>query len=141
MSGDLISYRSGEQIGLEEYLGFLQRSDLGSLYPEKRFTRRVERLLETASIVVAARRGSKLVGVCLGVTDFAYFLFVTDLGVDRDYCRKGIGRHLLETAIEAAGGPDDITAVTWSNEKALPFYAACGWKPRAGLVAKHARES
>ena len=42
------------------------------------------RLLQNASISLVARdAGQNVVGVLLGVTDFAYWLFVTDLGVDK----------------------------------------------------------
>ena len=45
-----------------------------------------------------------LIGVLLGLTDFAYWLFITDLGVDRAYERRGIGSRLMRTVLEIAGG-------------------------------------
>ncbi|MER2224169.1 MAG: GNAT family N-acetyltransferase, partial [Rhodococcus sp. (in: high G+C Gram-positive bacteria)] len=45
-----------------------------------------------------------VVGVLLGLTDFAYWLYVTDLGVDRDCTHRGIGRSLMKKALELAGG-------------------------------------
>ncbi len=61
------------------------------------------------SISLVARNEDGLaVGVLFGLTDFAYWLYVTDLGVDRDYEGQGIGSRLMKTAHEAAGGKKDI---------------------------------
>lgn len=135
---DGVVYSSDERLQPAEYVAFLQRCDLGRMYPKDGFDRRIARLLEHAGIVVTARCEGRLVGVCLGVTDRAYFLLITDLGVARGYERRGIGRELLRRAHQAAGGPDDITIVTWSNTAALPFYAACGLSPQTGLVGREA---
>ena len=81
-----------ERLTAEEYIGFLKRTDLGSQYPRERFRERIARLLENASVSLAARNEEGLlIGVLLGLTDFAYWLYVTDLGVDRRYERQGIG--------------------------------------------------
>ena len=85
-----------ERLTAAEYIGFLARTDLGSQYPRERFETRIPKLLENASVSLAARNeDGLLVGVLLGLTDFAYWLYVTDLGVDRDYERRGIGRRLM----------------------------------------------
>jgi ribosomal protein S18 acetylase RimI-like enzyme len=74
----------------------------------------------------------------MGITDHAYFLFLTDLGVSRDYERRGIGRSLVTKAHEAVGGTKDITIITWANRAAMPLYAACGIVPQEGLIGKEA---
>ena len=118
-----------ERVSAEEYIGFLKRTDLGSQYPKERFEQRIARLVETASVSLTARNTEGLlVGVLFGLTDFAYWLYVTDLGVDRDYERRGIGRRLLKEAHEAAGGEKDIAVYLIANEKAVPFYEKCGMK-------------
>ena len=124
----MITIRS-EKLTAEEYIDFLKRTDLGSQYPKERFAERVHRLLENASISLAARNDEdRLVGVLLGLTDFAYWLFVTDLGVDRDYERQGIGRSLMQKALELAGGEKDIAVYLIANEHAIPFYEKLGMK-------------
>ena len=72
----------------------------------------------------------------LGLTDFAYWLYVTDLGVDRDYERQGIGRSLMKQAHELAGGEKDIAVYLIANEDAVPFYEKLGMK-RADDVMKY----
>jgi len=141
MSREAVDFTSGERIGPEEYLDFLGRSELGSMYPKQRFRERLARLLENADVVIAARLQGKLVGVCMGVTDFSYFLFITDLGVDRLHKGQGIGRELLTRAHEAAGGRKDICMITWSDSGSLPFYkSVAGMDPKKGLIAVHAED-
>ena len=124
----MITIRS-ERLTAEEYIDFLKRTDLGSQYPRERFAERIRRLLENASISLAARNEENcIVGVLLGLTDFAYWLYVTDLGVDRNYERQGIGRSLMKQAHETAGGEKDIAVYLIANEHAIPFYEKLGMK-------------
>ncbi len=124
----MITIRS-ERLTPEEYIDFLKRTDLGSQYPRERFSERIPRLLENASVSLAARNEeNRLAGVLLGLTDFAYWLYVTDLGVDRAYERQGIGRSLMKRALEAAGGEKDIAVYLIANEQAVPFYEKLGMK-------------
>ena len=116
-----------ERLNAEEYVGFLKRTDLGSQYPRERFSERIDKLLKNASISLSARNEEKrLIGVLLGVTDFAYWLFVTDLGVDRSYERQGVGSSLMKAALAQAGGEKDIAVYLAANEKAVPFYEKLG---------------
>ena len=118
-----------ERLAAEEYIDFLKRTDLGSQYPKERFAERIPRLLENASISLVARNDeNRIVGVLLGLTDFAYWLYITDLGVDRDYERQGIGSSLMKKAHEMAGGEKDIAVYLIANEHAIPFYEKLGMK-------------
>lgn len=116
-----------ERISAEEYIDFLKRTDLGSQYPKERFEERIARLVKTVSVSLAARtEEGLLVGVLFGLTDFAYWLYVTDLGVDRSFEGRGIGSRLMKTAHEIAGGEKDIAVYLIANENAIPFYEKLG---------------
>lgn len=131
----MVTYHINEVISYPEYVDFLGRSDLGSQYPEERFQARVSMTLRNRSIGISARDESgQLVGVCLGLTDFAYFLFITDLGVDRSFERLGIGKDLVDRLHQEAGGPDDISAVTVAHSRAMPFYKKLGYRQDDALV-------
>lgn len=128
---------SSERISPDVYIDFLKRTDLGSQYPKERFRERIEKLVANVSISIVARNEDDLiVGVLFGLTDFAYWLYVTDLGVDRDYERQGIGRRLMKAALEAAGGEKDIAVYLIANENAVPFYEKLGMK-KADEVMKY----
>lgn len=118
-----------ERISAEEYIDFLKRTDLGSQYPKERFNDRITKLVTTVSISLVARNeNGQVVGVLFGLTDFAYWLYVTDLGVDRAYTGQGIGRQLMRMAHEKAGGEKDIAVYLIANENAVPFYEKLGMK-------------
>lgn len=118
-----------ERISANEYIDFLKRTNLGSQYPKERFEKRISKLVSSVSISLVARNESNLVvGVLFGLTDYAYWLYVTDLGVDREYEKQGIGRKLMKTALEKAGGEKDIAVYLIANENAVPFYEKLGMK-------------
>jgi predicted N-acetyltransferase YhbS len=118
-----------ERLSPEDYIDFLKRTDLGSQYPKERFEPRIAKLVTNASISLVARNeASTIVGVLFGLTDFAYWLYVTDLGVDRTCTNRGIGRRLMKTAHEIAGGEKDIAVYLIANENAVPFYEKLGMK-------------
>ena len=118
-----------ERVSAAEYIDFLKRTDLGSQYPQERFEERIEKLVDNVSISLVARnRDKQIVGVLFGLTDYAYWLYVTDLGVDRDYEHQGIGTALMKTAHSIAGGEKDIAVYLIANENAVPFYEKLGMK-------------
>ena len=118
-----------ERLTPKEYIDFLKRTNLGSQYPKERFEERIARLVKNVSISLVARNeAGKVVGALFGLTDFAYWLYVTDLGVDRDYEGQGIGRRLMKMAHEIAGGEKDIAVYLIANENAVPFYQKLGMK-------------
>jgi len=126
-----------ERVTAEEYIDFLKRTDLGSQYPKERFEERIRKLVKNVSISLIARNDENLiVGVLFGLTDFCYWLYVTDLGVDRHYERQGIASKLMKTAHEIAGGTKDIAVYLIANEQAVPFYEKIGME-KADDVMKY----
>jgi len=118
-----------ERLNGTEYIDFLKRTDLGSQYPKERFYERIEKLVKNVSISLVARNEKDLiVGVLFGLTDFCYWLYITDLGVDRNYERQGIGSKLMKKAHEIAGGEKDIAVYLIANDNAIPFYEKLGMK-------------
>ena len=118
-----------ERLSAKEYIEFLKQTDLGSQYPKEKFEQRIEILVKKVSISLVARNDKKdIVGVCFGITDFAYWLFITDLGVVRTCTGQGIGKALVEKLQEVAGGKENIIMYTCVNENAVGFYEKLGMK-------------
>lgn len=116
-----------ERLTSAEYIDFLKHTDLGSQYPKERFDERIATLVEKVSISLVARDdGNRIIGVCFGITDFAYWLFITDLGVVRDCIGQGVGTSLVRKLHQLAGGEDNIIMYTCYNENALGFYKKLG---------------
>lgn len=118
-----------ENISAEEYISFLKHTNLGSQYPQERFNERIARLVKNTTISLIARNeDDNIVGVLFGLTDYAYWLYVTDLGVDRNYEGQGIGSRLMKTALELSGGQENIAVYLIANDKAVPFYEKLGMR-------------
>ncbi|SEQ15472.1 Acetyltransferase (GNAT) family protein [Lachnospiraceae bacterium RM5] len=116
-----------ERLSPEEYIDFLKRTDLGSQYPKERFTERITKIVKNVSISLVVRNEESLiVGVLFGLTDFCYWLYITDLGIDRNYERRGIATKLMKKAHELAGDEKDIAVYLIANDNAIPFYKKLG---------------
>ena len=122
-----------ERLSPEAYIEFLRHTDLGSQYPKERFHERIAILVEKASISLTARDADgALIGVCFGITDFAYWLFITDLGVVREWTGRGVGKALVRELHRiagerlAGGGEENIIMYTCANENATGFYEKLG---------------
>ena len=122
-----------ERLTPEAYIEFLRHTDMGSQYPKERFHERIATLVEKASISLTARDADgALIGVCFGITDFAYWLFITDLGIVREWTGRGVGKalvrelHRIAGESLAGGGEENIIMYTCANENATGFYEKLG---------------
>ena len=116
-----------ERLNAAEYIEFLKTTDLGCQYPAERFAERIEKLVKNTTLSLTARTSEgRLAGVLFALTDFCYWLYITDLGVAREFEGRGIGRKLMKTAHELAGGEKDIAVYLVANDKAIPFYEKLG---------------
>ena len=63
-----------ERLTADEYIEFLKHNDLGSQYPKERLNERISKLVKNTSISLVARdENNDIIGVCFGITDFAYW--------------------------------------------------------------------
>lgn len=126
-----------ELITAQTYIEFLTRTDLGKQYPKEDFSNRIATLVQNIQISLVVRNSQQtIVGVCFGLTDFAYWLFLTDLGIDKQYERKGIGKILFKLAHELAGGEKKIVQFACVADDAIPFYGKVGMKLATDVMVK-----
>jgi len=57
---------------------------------------RIQKMYENTDLVVSAWDDDKLVGVSRALTDFYYCCYLSDLAVNADYQKQGIGKRLIE---------------------------------------------
>lgn len=90
-----ICYDTDRRLTAEEFIDILKRSGLAERRPvDDRAC--IDAMLMHADLLITARDGDRLVGVARSVTDFGYCCYLSDLAVDIDYQRRGIGRELIE---------------------------------------------
>jgi ribosomal protein S18 acetylase RimI-like enzyme len=84
---------------------------------------------------VGAWEGAELVGFVNVAWDGDAHFFLLDTTVHPDRRRRGIGRRLVEEAIEACRGRGEWLHVDADDELMTGFYQRCGFEPTpAGLV-------
>ena len=106
------------------FVDLLRRSGLAERRPVDRLDV-IRSMLEYADLIVTARVDGRLVGVSRALTDFAFCTYLSDLAVDDDYQRKGIGRRLIRVTHEAAGLA--TTLILLAAPAAIAYY------PRVGM--------
>lgn len=89
-----INYKVNEPISAAQFVGVLERSTLAKRRPVQD-TQCMRGMVANADILITAWDEGLLVGVARSVTDFHYVCYLSDLAVDADYQRQGIGRQLI----------------------------------------------
>ena len=97
----MIKYSVEKDLGVEEFREVLINSTLGERRPVNE-PERLLKMLEHGNLIITARQNGKLIGVSRSLTDFQFCTYLSDLAVDKDYQRKGIGKELIRrTKLEA----------------------------------------
>lgn len=108
----------------EEFRQVLVASTLGERRPVHDLPR-LDKMLRQADLIVTARSAGKLIGVSRAITDFSYCCYLSDLAVDAQHQRHGIGRRLIDETHRAAGPTTTLILI------AAP--AAEGYYPKIGM--------
>ena len=87
---------------------------------------RLTQMLQHANLMMSARVQGRLVGFARALTDFSYCCYVSDLAVDRDYQRQGIGKELLAKLQQKLG--DEVMMCLLSAPEAMSYYPEVGFK-------------
>lgn len=118
-----VTYQTEPDLAPEEFVDVLRRSTLAERRPvDENDT--IQAMLTHADIIVTARCGKLLVGVSRAITDFAYCTYLSDLAVDTEYQKRGIGQKLIRQTHQSAGV--GTTLILLSAPKATEYYPHIG---------------
>ena len=120
----MIEYKTNVPISVEQFIELLNKTTLGARRPlgdEKR----VAVMLHHADLLVTAWDGELLVGVARSVTDFAYCCYLSDLAVDEQYQKQGIGQQLIKYTKQALYPQAKI--VLLAAPQAVEYYPHIGF--------------
>ena len=87
---------------------------------------RVKRMVQHANLIVCARKHGRLVGIIRALTDFSYCCYLSDLAVDREYQRMGVGKHLVRRLQEFLG--KEVMICLLSAPEAMSYYPQAGFE-------------
>ena len=131
-----LRYETARQISAGEFIDLLKRSTLAERRPVDD-RKCIEAMLRHANLLCSAWDGEKLVGVARSVTDFAFCCYLSDLAVDENYQRKGIGKELIRQTRSRLG--DKAMIILLSAPKAEAYYPKIGFEAHrsAWILAAH----
>jgi predicted N-acetyltransferase YhbS len=90
-----IIYKVEQTLNPSEFIDVLNRSTLGERRPVNNF-KQISKMCKNANLIVSARLDGKLIGIARSITDFVYCTYLSDLAVDKEFQKKGIGKRLIE---------------------------------------------
>lgn len=119
-------YQLESNLGPDEFIDVLVRSTLARRRPVDD-AETIRGMLRHADIIITARVDGRLVGVSRAISDFSYCTYLSDLAVDEQFQRRGIGKELIRRTHEAAGPSTSLILL------AAPL--ARDYYPRIGMRA------
>ena len=119
----MIEYKKDVQLNIEDVIRVFNASTI--VRPTKNYSR-IKKMFDSADIVVSAWHKEKLIGVCRALTDFSYCCYLSDLAVDAQYQKQGIGKAMIEITKEAIG--EEVALILLSAPKAMDYYPKVGFE-------------
>ena len=123
---DAVVYATEPGLSAAEFVDLLRRSTLAERRPVAD-AEVVAGMLAHADLIVTARAAGRLVGVARALTDFSYCTYLSDLAVDADCQKRGVGRELVRRTHDAAGR--HTTLVLLAAPAARTYYPHIGMRP------------
>jgi GNAT superfamily N-acetyltransferase len=111
------------ELRVEEFIDVLERSTLAERRPVGQ-PETIRGMLEHADVIVTARTGNLLVGISRAITDYTFCTYLSDLAVDQDFQRLGIGKELIRRTHQYAGL--QTTLILLAAPKARAYYPKVG---------------
>jgi len=118
----MLTYQIEKNLSVEEFTEVLVNSTLGERRPIDE-PDRIAKMLEHGNLIVTARFNGKLVGVARSLTDFLYCTYLSDLAVDDQFQKQGIGKELIRlTKLETP----KAKLILLAAPKAVSYYPKIG---------------
>lgn len=118
----MIVYHTDKMITAAELSQVFESSGIKRPYQD---LERLQKMIENADMLISAWDGYQLVGIARAVTDFVYCCYLSDLAVNQDYQRLGIGKQLVERLKETLG--PEVSLVLLSAPTAVEYYPRIGF--------------
>lgn len=122
----ILRYETNRAISAAEFVDVLRRSTLAERRPVDD-PKSIAAMLEHANLVCTAWDGPTLVGVARSLTDFEYCCYLSDLAVDENYQKRGVGRELIRLTQSQLGARAKL--ILLAAPKAESYYPKIGFQP------------
>jgi predicted N-acetyltransferase YhbS len=117
---------------LYEFVQAIDASEVADVFKKSGINRpvddldRIQRMIDHADIIVTARKNGQLVGIARAITDYSYCCYLSDLAVDTEIQRAGIGKELVRLLQEKLG--NEVTLMLIAAPTAVEYYPRIGFE-------------
>lgn len=118
----VIKYQIETKVSIDEFKNVLVKSTLGERRPVDD-EETLSKMIEHGNLIVTAREKGKLIGIARSLTDFNYCTYLSDLAVDENYQKMGIGKELIRQTKSAS---PKAKLILLSAPKAVSYYPNIG---------------
>ena len=130
----MIKYLKNVDLNLEDIILVFRKSSINR--PIENINR-IKSMFDNSNLVISAWDEDKLVGLCRALTDFSYCCYLSDLAIDIDYQRQGIGRTMIDLVKKEIS--DEVALILLSAPSAMSFYPKVGFgKIENGFIINRA---
>ncbi|CAM4457656.1 GNAT family N-acetyltransferase [Paenibacillus tarimensis] len=116
-----IVYKVNEAVQTEDVIRVFRSSGIKRPVDQPE---RIAKMLAGANLTITAWDDDKLVGIARALTDFCYCCYLSDLAVDLDYQKSGVGRELLVLIRQQIG--EEVSLILLSAPEAMEYYPKVG---------------
>lgn len=86
---------------------------------------RLQGMIDNADIIITARYEEKVIGVARAITDFNYCCYLSDLAIDKEHQKHGIGKELVRLLQEEIG--EEVSLLLLASQEAMEYYPKIGF--------------
>jgi len=127
-----ITYRNNKDVKLEDVIRVFRNS--GITRPTDQ-PKRIQDMIRYSDILLTAWLGDRMIGVARALTDWSFCCYLSDLAVDKDVQKSGIGRELIARVREEIG--EGVSLILLAAPSAMEYYPKVGFeKIENGFVIK-----
>jgi len=91
---DNMHFEVNAEISVKEYVEIIKSTPLGERRPLNDL-KCMEGMLKNSNLIVTVRYDKKLVGMARAITDFFWVAYISDIVVDPNFQRIGLGKKLI----------------------------------------------
>lgn len=135
-----IEYKVNAPVTVAQFIEVLKASTLAERRPVDDIEC-MQGMISNSNLVVTAWDGDQLVGIARSMTDFHYACYLSDLAVNKNYQKSGIGKKLQSLTQEQLGPV--CTLILLAAPAANAYYEHIGYthNPRGWMLARDKRIS
>lgn len=131
-----IEYKTNAPVTAEQFIDLLRASTLGERRPIDDYDC-IEGMITNSNLVVTAwdsNKSNKLVGIARSMTDFHYACYLSDLAVDREYQKSGIGKELQNITQKQLGKKCNLILIAAPNANSYYEHIGFSNNPRCWIL-------